>query len=260
MKEPFLISSTAFAYCKLLGKREMCRVVVFKASPAFFPAIKPLNRSDTNRRTMICTRVCLLLYIHSQLARGNSLESDIPLVLIPVFQKNPPETTMTVDQVRSNNFYTLISTDRWSVLDPRVIGSFVSQKVGLEKTTTQATKARCQYATNGGPFHIDGSSTGLVVVDKQVIQNGTGSIGFGITEGENPQWTIGKINDYPHSQILQLKHFITGFDWLVFQGQNVASVVNDTTGANRAARTAIGVDRMGKLIIVVADGCEKWYE
>jgi hypothetical protein len=31
------------------------------------------------------------------------------------------------------------------------------------------------------------------------------------------------------------------------------------TGAARAPRTAVGVTGSGRLVVVVADGCEKWY-
>jgi exopolysaccharide biosynthesis protein len=54
-----------------------------------------------------------------------------------------------------------------------------------------------------------------------------------------------------------LQEFVTGFDWLVYNG--TVKVGNDTTGALRAPRTVIGLDSQGRLLLLVVDGCEFWY-
>ena len=55
-----------------------------------------------------------------------------------------------------------------------------------------------------------------------------------------------------------LTDFVTGFDWLVYEGASVARM-NNTPGVRRAPRTAAGVDAEGRLLLVVVDGCEWWY-
>lgn len=58
---------------------------------------------------------------------------------------------------------------------------------------------------------------------------------------------------------LGLQYYVTGFDWLVYNGIAVADQFNNTTGADKAPRTAIGVDGEGKLMLLVVDGCQRWY-
>jgi hypothetical protein len=62
-------------------------------------------------------------------------------------------------------------------------------------------------------------------------------------------------------QLDATQDFVTGFGWLVYQGRNVVVEPDDEkrTGAARAPRTAVGVTGSGRLVVVVADGCEKWY-
>ena len=112
-------------------------------------------------------------------------------------------------------------------------------------------------ATNGGPFHADGTGVGVVISDGQVVHANYGGVGFGSTVPDSDgafQWVIGTIANA--SQMVPLQQFVTGFDWLVRDGVNVAD--DNTTGARRSARTAIGVDWDGKLVLLVADGCELW--
>jgi hypothetical protein len=42
------------------------------------------------------------------------------------------------------------------------------------------------------------------------------------------------------------------------QGSAVAMERNNTTGADKAPRTAVGIDSEGRLMLLVADGCQKW--
>jgi exopolysaccharide biosynthesis protein len=57
----------------------------------------------------------------------------------------------------------------------------------------------------------------------------------------------------------RIQHFCTGFGWLVYDGYNIANNKHNPTGAGRAPRTAIGIDHHSNLLLVVVDGCEKWY-
>jgi len=58
-----------------------------------------------------------------------------------------------------------------------------------------------------------------------------------------------------------LESFVTGFYWLVYDGVVVAKDDDNGKGTElqRAARTAIGTTSDGSLVILVVDGCEKWY-
>ncbi|GAX11590.1 hypothetical protein FisN_1Lh047 [Fistulifera solaris] len=111
----------------------------------------------------------------------------------------------------------------------------------------------CTWASNAGPYHADGSSVGLVVSHGGIRHESYGGVGFGLTN-DNTHWVIGTPN---RSDVPYLSEFVTGFDWLVRDSAMVNST--DTTGAVVAARTAIGVDDEGRLLLMVIDGCEKWY-
>jgi exopolysaccharide biosynthesis protein len=129
------------------------------------------------------------------------------------------------------------------------------------RPSAQAAEHGCLIASNGGPFNADGSCVGVVVRDNHLVCGITsfGGVGFGDTDHPFKQWVIGTINNASQLDLLNLHNFVTGFDWLVYEGKNVAGYHNNTTGARESARTAIGVDWDGKLMLTVADGCEKWH-
>jgi hypothetical protein len=138
----------------------------------------------------------------------------------------------------------------------------------------------CEWAVNGGPYQTDGTPVGVVIANGTIVAGGddhtddtTNSVGFGITRDGN-YYILGNINakrrrrddnddngiainEDDDNIIDDLQEFVTGFDWLVYNG--TAQVGNDTTGAVRAPRTAIGVDGHGRLLWFVVDGCEVWY-
>lgn len=143
-----------------------------------------------------------------------------------------------------NNVYLLhFSTEHWSVL----------ASDHLQHTTKLSRQYNCTWATNGGPYNADGSGIGLVMSRGKVQHESYGGVGFGLTR-DGSHWVIGAPNasDVPH-----LSDFVTGFDWLLRDGSLMNST--DTTGAILSARTAIGVDWQGRLLLMVVDGCEKWY-
>lgn len=79
-------------------------------------------------------------------------------------------------------------------------------------------------------------------------------VGFGVTQ--NGSYMVGALENEPQARELHVQDFVTGLGgWLVYKGEKV---VEDST-EDRAPRTAIGVDRMGRLILLVADGAEHWY-
>lgn len=152
----------------------------------------------------------------------------------------------------------------------------------LATTAVQARTHHCGAAVNGGPFHADGSSVGVLVVNGSLVKDdtlGPSIVGFGVTRprrrhtrrGNRRHDVLGDDNNTkanhlsswvlgtPPSQavLADLEWFVTGFDWLVREGVNVAS--HDATGARRAARTAVGIDgHDGSVVLLVADGCERW--
>eukprot|EP00934_Nitzschia_sp_Nitz4_P002931 Nitzschia sp. Nitz4//scaffold12_size214221//192697//193598//NITZ4_001535-RA/size214221-augustus-gene-0.38-mRNA-1//-1//CDS//3329535125//2921//frame0 len=124
----------------------------------------------------------------------------------------------------------------------------------LTKTSVQSRTNGCDIAAvNGGPFHVDGSSCGAVVVNGQLVQNVTSNfVGFGSTT--NKEWILGR---YQQLSTLEIDHFLTGFDWLIYQGKVVSNSSNNPSGVLRAARTAVGITSTSMLLLMVTDGCEK---
>jgi hypothetical protein len=140
----------------------------------------------------------------------------------------------------------------WSVVAP--------SDRSLETTSSQAKEHACDIAaTNGGPFHADGSSCGPVVMRGQLLENAnsttttTDMVGFGTSKRN--EWLLGTYQQFASSDVYD---FVTGFGWLVYDGNVVADDTDNPTGAVRAARTAIGLNDANELLLFVADGCEKW--
>jgi len=204
-----------------------------------------------------CVCCLLLLFpLHSSQASISQHEfSSSKLYLVPVPSSIPFTNVTTLnfsDLPRKAHLVT--TTEPWNVVVP-------SPYPHLERTSVQAKKHHCKLATNGGPFQVDGSCVGAVIVNGNVIANDFGGTGFGITTTRGPQsssWVIGTIDTVQQAQDLGIQHYVTGFDWLVEYGENV--VVDNNTGGKEAPRTAIGVDHQGRLLLMVADGCEHWYD
>jgi hypothetical protein len=146
--------------------------------------------------------------------------------------------------------YLLQTTEAWSVVAP-------TKHSKLKTTLRQAKINGCGIgAINGGPFNPDGTSSGPLVIKGKLQSNQTESdyIGFGTTR--NKEWVIGSFAQIRH---LDLWDFVTGFNWLVYDGTMVANNSQNQTGAYQAPRTAIGVDWNSSLLLMVSDGCERWY-
>jgi Phosphodiester glycosidase len=134
----------------------------------------------------------------------------------------------------------------------------------LLRPSVLASRYGCRYAVNAGPFERDGKFVGSVVSNGRVRQYKPPSadyVGFGVTEpraNATSSWVVGSLSTV--DELESLRDFVTGFGWLVYQGRDVVVEPDDEerTGAARAPRTAIGVTTHGSLVVVVADGCEKW--
>mmetsp|Transcript_12339 Transcript_12339/g.18407 ORF Transcript_12339/g.18407 Transcript_12339/m.18407 type:complete len:280 (+) Transcript_12339:2-841(+) len=126
---------------------------------------------------------------------------------------------------------------------------------GLFTTSDTSKVNKCKYATNGGPFTMKepGACHGVLVENGIVLENNY-DVGvnaqFGVTN--KSEWILGRLNDTAEVRSLGVKHALSGFGWLVYNSTNV--VPKD--GGKIAPRTAIGVDKDGKLLLFTIDGCE----
>jgi uncharacterized protein YigE (DUF2233 family) len=128
----------------------------------------------------------------------------------------------------------------------------------LEKPSQQAQHYNCDWASNGGPYNPNGQPVGTIIRNhgRDVIgsfdNNAHGDVGFGHT---NTHWILGRLTQ-EKSVSLDVQDFVTSMvpGWLVYQSRNVVS----SLATERAPRTAIGVDGLGNLILLVADGAEHW--
>jgi Phosphodiester glycosidase len=209
----------------------------------------------------------ILLFL---VAKGESDSETIlyPLQIIPVPSSLTRETNLTILSPKKNSLlitrpaYAITTTEVWSVVVPGH---------GLERTSVQAAKnyPHCIYATNGGPFQKDGSTVGAVVTNGRIVGENFDGVGFGMgTQCDQKTiqnncfyWVIGTVDSVAHAHALGLEQFVTGFDWLVYNGRNVpvASSNSSTELSEQAPRTAIGLTTRGHLVLLVADGCERWY-
>jgi Phosphodiester glycosidase len=188
-----------------------------------------------------------------------------PLQIIPVPSSLTRETNLTIlspikNSLLSRPAYAITTTAVWSVVVPGH---------GLERTSVQAAKnyPHCIYATNGGPFQKDGSTVGAVVTNGRIVGENFDGVGFGMgtqcdqktIQNNCSYWVIGTVDSVAHAHALGLEQFVTGFDWLVYNGRNVGSSNSSTELSEQAPRTAIGLTTRGHLLLLVADGCERWY-
>jgi hypothetical protein len=207
---------------------------------------------------------------------------------------------------QSTKAYLVVTNEEWSVEIPpsSELGDGTSTwTANRRKQTTQnhrpfrttahqAKRNHCDVvATNGGPFNLDGTSSGPLVYQGQLQTNHTESsyVGMGMTvpqltshfshdlEPKPHYWVMGTYSQVmeqfqeqqqqqqpEHSQKLKMNvpsivwEFVTGFDWLVHNGTAVADNSNNPTGAHQAARTVMGLNRELNFFLLVTDGCERW--
>jgi exopolysaccharide biosynthesis protein len=191
-----------------------------------------------------CAVILWLIFLHVV-----SVECDLfPPRLIPIPTTTKHETNLTFFHVDHHEVYVLSTTQHVSVLLHHP----------LQKTSKQQS---CLYATNAGPFHGDGTPVGVVMVDGSFrsLDFDWQGVGFGRTTDN--MWVFATLENITQANDIGLVDFVTGFDWLVYNGKNVANtnatIIKNRTGAKRAPRTAVGVDHEGRLLLVVADGCQR---
>jgi hypothetical protein len=186
-------------------------------------------------------------------------------VFFPIDNKTSPFANHTrikaqkVVVVRTNHPVSVILPDETRQ------GKSWLQKVSRQVFQGGGNVKRCvTVATNGGPFNADGSCVGPVVSHARLRRNATSDwpgFGRGVDKDGNYVYVLGEYSEVvSDAREIQLTDFVTGFGWLVHDGQVVASDDNNPTGAIQAPRTVIGIDGDNHSILLVADGCERWYE
>jgi len=134
-----------------------------------------------------------------------------------------------------------------------------------EKTSVTAQKhsPRCRLAINTGYFNVtDGACIGNLVSDGVLIQSvplDQSSVNFGIKDGT---LFIGYLSP---AEMAGFQQLVSGVTWLVRDGKNYvtqgwkeSNITVQTSGdkyaTNLASRTAVGVDKDGRLVIIQIDG------
>jgi len=134
-----------------------------------------------------------------------------------------------------------------------------------EKTSITAQKhsPKCRLAINAGYFNVtNGACIGNLVSDGILIQSvplDQGNVNFGIKDGK---FVIGYLSPEEMAGFQQL---VSGVTWLVRDGKNYvaqgwreSNITVQTSGdkyaTNLASRTAVGVDKDGRLVIIQIDG------
>lgn len=103
-------------------------------------------------------------------------------------------------------------------------------------------------AVNGGFFTADNRATALIVADGEA--HGASYTGFGgmlAASADGRVW-IQALRDEPYDPAMPLDQAIQSFPMLVYPGSAVAEIADN---GQRARRTAVAVDRAGRLLIIV---------
>lgn len=124
---------------------------------------------------------------------------------------------------------------------------------GVRPTSMTAKSEHCRYAVNGGPFNsfLKGGCIGPIVSDGHVLNRdwNTSYASFGLTSSGD--WIMGTVSQETAAK-LNVQQLVTGLGgWLVRN-----AVPHGQVGSEKAGRTAIGVDRSGRLMLLQVDGCE----
>lgn len=220
------------------------------------PTVKAMLDGSSRLRLQGFILLCFL----PSLLRASPKKPPPRLVFAPVSHAKSGTNVTVLKHVVDcrHNGYLAVTDEKWVVVMAPTV----------DPTSAQAKKHSCKGATNGGPFKsfVRGGCIGGVVINGHVASSdfSSHSVGYGIGRSNNQevkqQWVIGGVaNETEAMQDLGLEQFVTGFGWLVYNGESVVDDGNDNpTGIKEAPRTTIGVDNQGRLMLLVVDGCEKW--
>ena len=132
---------------------------------------------------------------------------------------------------------------------------------GVTKTSVSSNIYNCKIAVNGGPFLfpdtfplLSGNCSGVVVSNATTLKYASNFTSSGNQFGllRNGSWILGNVQSQQEINELEVIQLVTGFTWLVHQGNNVVM----EPGGKRAPRTTVGLDSKGRLVIFEVDGCE----
>jgi uncharacterized protein YigE (DUF2233 family) len=134
-------------------------------------------------------------------------------------------------------------------LDP----ALVRLRVRYTPDTPQPLRAwveadRPLVAVNGGFFTASNRATALIVSDGAA--HGTSYVGFGGMLAASPDgriW-IQALRDEPYDPVVPLDQAIQSFPMLVYPGGTAAEISDN---GQRARRTAVAMDRAGRMLIIV---------
>ncbi len=140
-----------------------------------------------------------------------------------------------------------------SVIIGRIDPQQVRLRVGYAPSPPQAlrawyTQGQTLLVVNGGFFTEDFQTTALVISDGTA--SGTSYEGFGgmLAVTDSGEVTIQPLRDQPYDPSVPLVQAMQSFPMLVFPG-GVAAQVEDSN--EEARRTAIAIDRAGRLLVIV---------
>lgn len=195
--------------------------------------------------------MCITLTLLTPWAQVSIAYATSSYYLIPVNSDTQHWTNFTQTKAQGSIDAYLVHTN---IPDVEVL--LPPPQVRLVTTSEQAKRNSCTVAVNGGPFNQDGTPVGAVWRHGEAENNEFSGVGFGITRPPHRRYIVGTLSGVQQAKALRVDNLLTGFDWLVQHGQNVANGRNNTTGSERAPRTAVAVDKHGRLMVYVSDGCQ----
>lgn len=180
------------------------------------------------------------------------------LVPSPVRTASDPADTGWIVAVQGVEVRTLtvagivpdVATPVYAVrLDPALVRLRVQYAPDMpQPLRTWVAAHRPLVAVNGGFFTADNRATALIVSDGEA--HGASYTGFGgmIAASSDGRVWIQALRDEPYNPAVPLDQAIQSFPMLVYPGGAAAEI---TDNGQRARRTAVAMDRAGRVLIIV---------
>lgn len=139
-----------------------------------------------------------------------------------------------------------------SIVIARIDLAQVRLRVGYTPGQPRSLQAWADQQTllvvNGGFFTEDYHSTALVISDGRASETSYEGFGGMLAVAPSGEVTIQPLRDQPYDPSAPLDQAMQSFPMLVFPGGTAAYIDDDNA---RARRTAIALDRAGRLLIIV---------
>jgi exopolysaccharide biosynthesis protein len=179
-------------------------------------------------------------------------------VLVPDYGEGPFHFNYTVIKDlagKDRNGYLGVFTSSAPNFHTVAAGGTCLAGAPVQKT---AIANKCIFATNGGPFNYQPlkkstGCSGVLISDGKTLASNykSSATQFGVTKDK--KWFIGNLKNASEGELLGITNLITGFNWLVYNGSATIS----KPGGEGAPRTVVGIDQIGRLMMLEVDGCEK---